>query len=254
MQVKQLTKQVADDLQIPSYWIKVDGLNIHYKCLGEGPKIILLHGGANDWQEWRRNLAFFARNFQVYAPDLPSFGLSEPPPEPVSLHWFSSFLKNFMDVLNITDAHLAAHSLGGSIALSFALDSPERVKKIVLIDSSGLGEISRQGKLLLLLIRGVKRMFGKEKNPKYKDGSLEDWLLVKKLRKITSPVMIVWGARDPYLPVSHAKLAQSLIPNCRLYICAGCYHAPHREHADEFNNLAYQFLMGKTPAQPEVSG
>ena len=231
-----------DNLQFPSYWIKVEGLNIHYKCLGKGPTIILLHGGTDDWRGWRKNLAFLAKNFQVYAVDLPGLGLSKAPDTPVSPSWFSSFLRGFTEALNIKGTHLIGHSLGGTTALAFALDFPGRVKKIVLVDSGALGQISKKGQLLLFLIRGIKRTVGKEKVPKYKMSSKEDWLLTNRLHTLNPPVMLVWGERDPYLPVSQAKLACSLIPNCQLCVFPRCRHAPHRERPDEFNNLVYQFL------------
>lgn len=130
----------------------MQGLDIHYKCLGKGASVILVHGGANDWHEWQKNIAFIARSFRVYAPDLPGFGLSQSPSTPVSLSWAVSFLRDFMDTLGITAAHLIGHSLGGMVALAFALDFPERVNKLVLTDSAGLGEISQEGWLRLFLI------------------------------------------------------------------------------------------------------
>jgi pimeloyl-ACP methyl ester carboxylesterase len=233
----------VDNSRFPSHWIRVERLSIHYKCLGEGPTVILLHGGANDWHEWRMNFAFLAQNFRVYALDLPGFGLSESPNTPVSPPWFSSFLRNFMEALSITDTHLIGHSLGGTITLTFTLDFPEMVKKIVLVDSGGLGQVNCKGRLLLYLIRGVKRIVGKEKIPNFKaGGTMEEWLLINRLRELKPPVMIVWGEWDPYYPPSQARLAQSLIPNCQLYVLPRCRHAPHRERPEEFNNLVYQFL------------
>ena len=233
----------ADNLPFPSHRIRVEGLDIHYKCLGTGPTVILLHGNANDWHEWQRNVAFLAQSFCVYALDLPGFGLSESPNTPVSPRWFSSLLRNFMESLSITDTHLVGHSLGGTVTLAFALDFPERVKKVVIVDSGGLGQVSWKWRLLLFLIRGIKRIVGKEKSPKYKvGGTMEDWFFIHRLHELKPPVMIVWGERDPYLSLSQAKLAQNLIPNCQLHVFPGCRHAPQRECPDEFNKLVYQFL------------
>jgi len=231
-----------NSLQFPSYWVKVAGLDTHYKSSGTGPSVILLHGGANDWREWQKNLASLSRNFCVYAPDMPGFGLSEPPADPVSPAWFSSFLKNFMAALNINEAHLVGHSLGGLVALAFALNFPEKVRKVVVVNSAGLGQMSRKGRVILLLVRGLKSIIGKGKKPRYKSGSNEDWLVIERLPELKPPVLIVWGQRDPYLPVSQAKLAHSLIPSSQLSIFPGCRHAPQRERPDKFNHLVYQFL------------
>lgn len=243
-----------NNLQIPGYWTKVEGLDVHYKCAGSGMAVILIHGGAGDWSEWQKNLAFLSRNFRVFAPDLPGFGLSGSPDIFVSLPWFSSFLRGFMDALGIGSAHLIGHSLGGTIAMAFALDFPERVEKVVLVDSGGLGELSWQGRLILFLVRGVKRMVGKEKSPSYMPGSMEDWLVINRMSEFKSPAMIVWGKRDPYLPLSQAKLAHSLIQNCQLHVFPRCHHAPQRENSEEFNNLVHQFLMetaGGNASAPE---
>jgi pimeloyl-ACP methyl ester carboxylesterase len=253
--IKQsVTEQIArsDVSGFPSYWAEVDGLKIHYKGLGEGPPVIFLHGGANDWHEWQKNIAYFAADFRVYALDLPSLGLSDTPDRPVSLLWFSSFVKDFMDSLGIADAHLVAHSIGGSIVLAFALAFPERLKKAILIDSTGFGQVSKRGRWLIFFTRGIKRLLGREKSPRYSNVHMEDWLLIAGLEEIKAPVLIVWGRRDPYLPLSQARLAQRVLPDCRLYVFGNCRHAPHRERADDFNRLACEFLKEGTSAHGDL--
>lgn len=233
---------LRDVSEFPSYQTKVQGLDIHYKCLGKGPTVILLHGSDNDWHEWKKNLVSLAQNFHVYAPDLPGFGLSQAPEMPLSAPWGVSFLKNFMEALNIDSTHLIGHSLGGLLALSFALDSPERVKKLVLVASAGLGEMKSTGQVRLFLTREIKRLFGKEKSSKYQNTSENGWLLIHRLPELAPETAVVWGDWDPYLPVSQAKLAYGLIPHCQLFIFRRCGHAPQRERAEAFNTLVCRFL------------
>jgi len=228
--------------ELPSYQTKVQGLDVHYKCLGKGPPVILLHGSGNDWHEWKKNLVALAQSFQVYAPDLPGFGLSQGLGVPLSGSWGASFLKNFMEVLNIDSAHLIGHSLGGLVALSFALDWPVKVKKLVLVASAGLGEVKSVGRVRLFLIRETKRLFGKEKSPKYKKTPGNGWLLLHRLPELTPETTVVWGDWDPYLSVSQAKLAYGLIPHCQLWIFRRCGHAPQRERSKAFNALISGFL------------
>jgi len=227
---------------IPSYWTEIKGLKVHFKCLGEGPPVILLHGGGNDWHEWRENLVPLSQGFRVYAPDLPGFGLSDPPPTLVSPSWFSSFLKDFMEAVGIKEAHIIGHSLGGTLAIALALDFPEKVKRVVLIDSAGIGPLSRKGQLFLLLLRGLKKVLGKENKPKFKPRSAKEWLLADRLAELRAKVMIVWGENDPYLPTSQARLAHQLITGSELHIFPRCRHAPHRERSNEFNHLVSRFL------------
>ncbi len=229
-------------MDFPGYKVKVAGLNIHYKLCGEGTPVVLVHGGGNDWHEWKQNLAFLSQHFRVIALDLPGFGLSEAPDIPVSPFWNVAFLKDFMDSLGISGTHLIGHSMGAMISIIFAADYPEYIKKIVLIDAGGIGKLSRKGRFLLAVFRTTDRLRGMKRGPKFLSVSAEAWLVRDRLPRIKSPVLIVWGRNDLYLPVSQARTAHNLIPGSNLHIFPGCGHAPQRESADEFNSLVLQFL------------
>ncbi len=232
----------SDNLDIPSRWVEVQGLNIHYKCFGKGAPVILIHGSGNDWHEWQENFAYLAEGFHVYALDMPGFGMSQPLDTPLSLPWSVSFPANFMDMMGIPRAHLIGHSLGGIVALAFALDSPTRLLKLVLIDSAGLGELDIKAHLLLLIIRGVRRLTTKEQCPRFAYTPGTRRLLLNRLQDLRPSIMLVWGQHDPYLPVSQAELAHLLIPDSTLCIFPDCGHAPQRERSEEFNSLICQFL------------
>jgi pimeloyl-ACP methyl ester carboxylesterase len=229
----------------PGCWIKVAGLNIHYQCPGKGPPIIFIHGGGNDWHEWKNNLAFFAGRFQVYALDLPGFGLSQSPSAPISRSWMTTFLKDFMDTLGIQNTYLIGHSMGAMISIAFAAQYPESVKKLVLIAASGLGKMSRKGRCLFSVFHRIDQWQGKKRGPKYSVGPIEEWLVIDQLAKIESPTLIIWGQNDLYLPVYQSRTAQSLIPGSQLHIFPHCGHAPQREYPAEFNRLVLQFLAGE---------
>lgn len=238
-------KNKLDYTDIPSRWIRVDGLNIHYKCLGKGPPLILIHGGGNDWHEWQKNIAFLAASFQVCALDFPGFGLSETPAAGFSRPWTVHFMKHFMDNLGIDRADLIGHSMGAVIAISLAAQYPECVNRLVLVDAGGLGKFSPPVRLVVSAFRTIDHYLGKKRGPKYMDGSKEeDWLILDELAKIQSPALIVWGQNDIYLPLSKARLAHSLIVDSQLCVFPHCGHAPQREHSVKFNNLILQFLAG----------
>jgi pimeloyl-ACP methyl ester carboxylesterase len=230
------------DSDFPDYWVKVAELNIHYKCLGKGPPVVLIHGGGNDWHEWKDNLAFIAQKFQVYAPDLPGFGLSPYPETPVSPSWSTAFLKNLMDSLGIKNTCLVGHSMGAMISIAFAASYPETVKKLVLIDSSGIGKLSRMGRFLLSIFRTVDSWQGKKRGPQYSFSPIEKWQVRDDLPRIQTPTLIIWGQNDIYFPVSHSRLAHNLIPGSQLYIFPCCGHAPQRRYAAKLNSLVTEFL------------
>ncbi len=232
----------SDDLGVPSRWVEVHSLHIHYKCLGKGQPVILIHGSANDWHEWQENICHLACYFRVYAPDMPGFGLSQPVGVPMSLPWSVRFLNEFMEVVGVQRAHLVGHSLGGMVALSLALSLPERVLRLALIDSLGLGEVNRKARLSLYLIRGARKLITKERTPRLAYTPRKDRLFLSRLPSLIPRTMLIWGQRDRYLPPSQAELAHALIPDSELHVFPDCGHAPQRERPKEFNRLICQFF------------
>ncbi len=237
---------MSDAVNIPSQWLKVDGLDLHYKCLGEGPPVILLHGHGNDWHEWRENITHISLGHRVYAPDMPGFGLSQPYHLPLSLPWSVSCLANFMDVLGISEVSLVGHSLGGLVTLAFALSFPDTVLKLALVDSAGFGEMDWKPRLYLPFLRAAERLIVKKRYPRIARMTRQDRSsLFRQLPGLKPDTVIIWGRKDGYLPVSHAHLAHRLIPNSRLHIFSGCGHAPQRENPEEFNRLIRGFLLDR---------
>ncbi|MEV4240782.1 MULTISPECIES: 4,5:9,10-diseco-3-hydroxy-5,9,17-trioxoandrosta-1(10),2-diene-4-oate hydrolase [unclassified Nocardia] len=118
-------------------------LHYHEAGVGNGPTIVLLHGGgpgASSWSNFARNIPVLAREFHVLAVDQPGFGLSDKPTEhPQYFVHSASALKDLLDALEITGrVHLLGNSLGGGTAVRFALDYPGRAGKLVLMGPGGL--------------------------------------------------------------------------------------------------------------------
>ena len=101
--------------------------------------ILLLHGLAGFLEIWERNIPALSEHFRVFAPDLAGFGRSDKPEAPYDFSFFARFIRNLMDGLEIERAHLIGHSLGGGAALRFAILYPDRIHRLVLIGSAGLG-------------------------------------------------------------------------------------------------------------------
>ncbi|MFQ6040715.1 MAG: alpha/beta fold hydrolase [Candidatus Poribacteria bacterium] len=136
-------------------YVTVDGIKIHYLTAGSGPPVILIHGLGVFAETWLYNIKPLSGRNTVYAPDLVGFGRSEKPKVKYSLAYFVKFLSGFMDALNIERASLVGNSMGGLIALRFALDYPNRVCKLVFVSGAGLGrKVSFGLRLLSLPILG----------------------------------------------------------------------------------------------------
>jgi 4,5:9,10-diseco-3-hydroxy-5,9,17-trioxoandrosta-1(10),2-diene-4-oate hydrolase len=89
---------------------------------------------------WEKNIAALAQEHRVFAVDIVGFGLTEKPAIDYTFQEMADFVIDFMNAMNIDKASLVGHSMGGGITLMVAARAPERVEKIVLVNSSGLGK------------------------------------------------------------------------------------------------------------------
>ncbi|MEA2240850.1 MAG: hypothetical protein QOD24_406 [Solirubrobacteraceae bacterium] len=119
--------------------IRLHGHRLHYRIGGEGPLLVLVHGITNSSASWEPVLATLARRFTVIAPDLLGHGDSAKPRGDYSLGANASLLRDFMLALGHERATIVGHSLGGGIAMQFAYQFPDRIERLVLVSSGGLG-------------------------------------------------------------------------------------------------------------------
>jgi pimeloyl-ACP methyl ester carboxylesterase len=112
---------------------EVDGLTLHYAVEGRGPVVVLLHGLGGFAQSWRQTIDTLAPRATVFALDLPGFGRSAKPRTTYRLGFFASALRAFLDAVGIGQASLVGHSLGASVAVTYALTHPARVERLALV-------------------------------------------------------------------------------------------------------------------------
>jgi pimeloyl-ACP methyl ester carboxylesterase len=111
----------------------VDGLALHYVVEGRGPAVVLVHGLGGFAESWRHTIAALAQRTTVYALDLPGFGLSAKPGGPFHLSYFAQALHGFVDAMGLGQVSLVGHSLGGAVAVTYALTHPVRVERMALV-------------------------------------------------------------------------------------------------------------------------
>jgi pimeloyl-ACP methyl ester carboxylesterase len=132
-------EQLAD---ADSRFIEVNGINVHYKTFGQGePTFILLHGFGASVFSWREVTGPLSKYGTVIAYDRPAFGLTERPlkwegESPYSLQSQVNLVIGFMDKLNVKKAILVGNSAGGTVSLQVALQHPERVQALILVDAA----------------------------------------------------------------------------------------------------------------------
>lgn len=118
---------------------EIDGMEIHLEHEGSGAPVILIHGYTGNLYTWRFNVhELAAKGLSVWAVDLPGFGYSAKPEDfGYTLADYADFMVGFMDAEGIPEATLVGNSMGGSIALMTCLMYPDRVERLILIDSAG---------------------------------------------------------------------------------------------------------------------
>jgi pimeloyl-ACP methyl ester carboxylesterase len=133
---------MSRSLSVPEdRYLQVEGINTRYWQMGDaGSNVILLHGGNGSIEFWLYNIFILAQNHRVYAFDMVGAGKSDYPDADYSLTYQAKFLKSFMSALAIESATLVGNSMGGAVALVFTKLYPDRVDKLVLVDSMGLGK------------------------------------------------------------------------------------------------------------------
>jgi pimeloyl-ACP methyl ester carboxylesterase len=135
------------------------GYRMRYLAAGDGEPIVLLHGLADSADAWMRVIPSLARSHRVIAPDMLGCGLSDKPKINYSLWALATYLRHFFDALNIQAANVVGHSLGGGVALHFYIQYPERVKRLALVASGGMGR-DLPLNLRLCTLAGSSRVIG----------------------------------------------------------------------------------------------
>jgi pimeloyl-ACP methyl ester carboxylesterase len=116
----------------------VAGRTLEYVDVGAGPVVVLVHGTGGSWTFWRETIPALSRNVRVIVPSLPGHGGSERLADPpADLFPYADSLAGLLDALDVGDAVVVGHSLGGLVALRFALTHRSRTAALVLVDSGG---------------------------------------------------------------------------------------------------------------------
>ncbi len=269
----------APSAEVEEQNIDVAGVSTHYLLAGppNAPHVVFVHGLGGSIAAWALNLPAFAEQFRICALDLVGAGDSAKPETDYSVSALTDFLARFLDALGSDwqQVSIVGHSLGGAVALTFAQRYPDRVQKLVLIDSAGLG--SEIDPVVLSLIHSeptqehiraelacffsnadlaqqalIDQIYQQRTQPGANEalvatseaafgGGRQHIDLRETLAAFPRPILIVWGAADEVIPVTHAQEAQRAAQS-RVEVFANCGHCPHIEHSDTFNQLVRTFL------------
>jgi pimeloyl-ACP methyl ester carboxylesterase len=242
----------------------------HYNAEGPTdsplPPVVLLHGMLGDLSNWVDTVeALSNKGYRVLAPVLPvyDFPLSE-----TGVPRLTEHVHNFVETLDLDKVILVGNSLGGHVALLYALDHAETVHAMVLSGSSGIYETTMGSSFF----RRQDREFIKERtemtfyDPAHATEELVDEMLeivndrprafrllkiarsadeetvTERLSQLDMPSLLVWGRDDIITPPEVGEEFRDRMPNARLEFIDKCGHAPMIEHPDTFNTLTLEFL------------
>ena len=141
------------DWQAAQHRLEIDGREVNYCELGEGPAILFVHGLGASWQSWLEQLPEFAASHRVVAMDLPGFGYSESPSEDISIEYYARWTAEFMDVLGIESAAVVGNSMGGFVSAELAIKFPARVQRLVFVSAAIFWQNRRRAQPLVQLAR-----------------------------------------------------------------------------------------------------
>jgi pimeloyl-ACP methyl ester carboxylesterase len=105
---------------------------------------VFVHGLSGSWPNWLEQLPVFARSHRVIAVDLPGFGHSPMPAEPITIAGYAQTIDNLFTALGIESAVVVGHSMGGLISAVFAITYPRRVERLVLVSAAGISTNGRR--------------------------------------------------------------------------------------------------------------
>ncbi|RPH43449.1 MAG: alpha/beta hydrolase [Planctomycetota bacterium] len=140
--------------------VSVDGAEVAYAQQGRLalPPLVMLHGWAASHKFWKYCFSAFSPRWRVIAPDLVGFGISEKPKRDYTLDGLASWLGKFLDAMKLDRVTLVAHSMGGTIALLYALQNPGRIEKLVVSNPVIVGRTAFSRRNRLCMKMGIRRL------------------------------------------------------------------------------------------------
>ena len=256
-------------------FLQIDGNKIRYLESGDSKQtLVLVHGLGASAERWEHVIPLFADNFRIIVPDLIGFGLSDKPQVDYTPEFFSEFLEKFFVASGTKRPYLVGSSLGGQISVEYTVSHPNNVEKLILVSPAGVMKQSTPALDAYIIAalypneHSAKNAFelmegsGDNIDQKIINGFIERMrlpnaklafmstvlglknseLITSKLSSISVPTLIIWGSRDPVIPINHADSFVSAIQDCQFFRMDGCGHTPYVQDPCTFASKVLEFL------------
>lgn len=261
--------------------IQTGKFKTNYHDLGEGFPVVFLHGsgpGVTAYANWNKVFPLLKDDYRVIAPDLVGFGYTERVEgQTYGMRVWVQQTKELFDALGIEKANLVGNSFGGALALSFAINYPDRVNKLVLMGAMGvsfpitygldqvwgytpspenmekllniftydhsnatpeLAESRYKGSIQPGFQESFSAMF-----PEPRQNGVEDMAGDEHyIKDIKHETLIIHGREDRVIPLDNSYKLLQLIPNAELHVFGKCGHWTQIEHTQDFANQLRLFF------------
>jgi len=255
--------------------VRVNDVELHCEIAGEGEPLLFIHGLGSCGDDWRPQLDYFRDHYRTIACDLRGHGRSSKPRTAYSIEGFARDVASLLRELETGPAHVIGISLGGMVAFQLAIDAPERVRSLTIVNSGPAVPAATFKQRLplhirlvyarVLGLRGMAKMIAKRLFPKPGQAELQrafiarlaandkhcylaslraifaGWGVADRLAEIQCPVLVLASDQD-YTPVALKHAYAKRLPNARVVVVPDARHALPMERPREFNEAVETFL------------
>lgn len=267
----------------PSQFVEIDGVRMHYRDEGEGPVVILLHANYSSLFMWEPWVAALRDRYRVIRLDLPAHGLTGPEPSGnYTLERIQQLFEKFVDEKGLERFTVVGTSIGGTVAMRYTADHPDRIERLVLISPGSLeprvrgrttpANVPKAADLLAYILPKSFTRFMLTNDygdpERVSDAVVDEWYemwmregnrlamlnllrqyvsggVEDKIRAVSVPVLLIWGEKNKRVPLALAYETKNLLvnsPEVRLEVLPGIGHMLVQEAPEASSQLIRRYL------------
>lgn len=235
---------------------------VHYEAIGRGRPVLFIHGWLGSWRYWMSAMDDLSERYRAYAVDLWGFGDTERRRDGYSLSAYVDMVEHLMDKLGIQQVTLVGHGLGGVIAIRMTARAPERVDRLITVNTPLMGSaVASPLAAFTNHYNGdwIVRILGRRQASAYPEVQIEaaktdpnamirsiQTVLIEDLRSdlesVTCPVLLVFSKNDPLVYPPDERWLNQLEDNVHVVFMDESSHFPMLDETARFTRLLRQFL------------
>jgi pimeloyl-ACP methyl ester carboxylesterase len=266
---------------------RVGDIDVYYERRGSGEPVLLIHGLGSSTEDWEYQVERLASRYTVVSYDVRGHGQTGKPRGRYSVPQFAADAAALIERLGLGPVHVQGISMGGMIALQLAVDKPELVRSLTIVNSGPemilrtmRQRIAIYQRFVIVRLMGMRKMgevLSKLLLPLPEHGKLREmfverwarnnpgaylralraligWSVSARLGTIRCPTLILAADQD-YTPVAYKEFYMKAIPGARLVVVPDARHMLPVERPEPYNEAVMEFLssVSKTPARAPES-